>query len=151
MSVAAETLIEISEREDGLVSSLIPVGTFAAVLHQTPNKPFYVRSYDTSSDEEIYCRVHGAAQTGVPTELVLVSGRGWCAVRCDVLSRVWVVGRDWTHADDLRRGDTLITTYGVDTVDRADVHGSADRVYTLSVPATQCFFANDVLVRDEFN
>jgi ribonucleotide reductase alpha subunit len=116
------------------------------VRYYTLNSTVQVQTYLDGNVH--WSSVSAAAQTAVVTELyVIVTANS--TIRCTGNHKIFTVNRGYVEAKDLTETDYLLDSNGEVasiTVDVIEVEETP--VYDITVPETECFFANDLLVHN---
>ena len=117
----------------------------------------FVQYYTTSSTVQVQTYLNGevhwssvsaAAQTAVVTELYeIVTKSG--IIKCTGNHKIFTVNRGYVEAKDLNETDYLLDTSGNTVSITINVNTVNETpVYDITVPETECFFANDLLVHN---
>lgn len=116
------------------------------VQYYTPNSTVQVQTY---LDGKVHwSSVSAAAQTAVVTELYEISTKD-SMIKCTGNHKIFTVNRGYVEAKDLTETDYLLASNGeVTSITVNVIEVEETPVYDITVPETECFFANDLLVHN---
>lgn len=140
LCLTGDTLIKIKIAD---VVNSIKLEDF--VQYYTPNSTVQVQTY---LDGKVHwSSVSAAAQTAVVTELYeIVAGT---TIKCTGNHKIFTVNRGYIEAKDLLETDYLLDSTGNSVNFKVSVITVPETpVYDITVPETECFFANDLLVHN---
>ena len=112
------------------------------------SRPVYVKSY--SANKTTWSEVSAAALTGVTTELIEIISPIGNTIRCTYQHKIYTHNRGYVEAQDLLPNDTLCESVTTETNLLTINRISTDKicVYDITVPETESFFANNILVHN---
>lgn len=141
---------EITVRSND-VEQTIQLDLFVARFEMGYYPSVEVKSYSTKRNEIVWSVVSAAAQTALVEELYEIETLDEHAVRCTGNHKVYTKNRGYVEAQHLVETDELLTTALTDydwIVQIRKIEVEKTPVYDITVPETECFFANGVLVHN---
>lgn len=109
-----------------------------------------VKSFDVNTNEVRWEKVSAAAQTSTVTELIEIEDETGHVIRCTPDHLIYTKNRGYVKAEELSTNDLLVcsTSNHSSIAKITTLLVDSTEVYDITVPETECFFANDILVHN---
>lgn len=148
LCLAYDTVITIKQ---GNYHSNIKLGDFVSKFHDNPSETFEVKSLDVKTGKVRWATVTAAAQTGTTNELYVIATKDSSfAIQCTADHLIWTDAGMFKRARDLGPSDKVLiedtNKWEYVTIVKKQTDNVA--VYDITVPDTETFFANHVLVHN---
>lgn len=149
LCLVGDTIIDIQD-DDDQDSTSIRIDEFVNNFNAGLYKKVRIRSFNPKQQRVEWVRVDKAFISGTTTELVEIKTDNEIAeqqyVRCTPKHRIYTRTRKWVMAKKLATTDILIGQQIVSIEHK--ILPNEVPVYDLTVPLTQCFFANNIVVHN---
>lgn len=158
LCLTGDTIIEICYNRNGpnqenMSTSKYELKDFCVAFNTgLMRRPVYVKSYNNNTlfNTVVWSEVTAAVFSGVTKELIEIISPIGNTIRCTHQHKIYTHNRGYVEAQDLLPNDTLCenvtTETNLLTINRISTNKTC--VYDITVPETECFFANNILVHN---
>lgn len=146
LCVTGDTIIEIKETDAGEPVSL-KISEFTRRFSTGYYNDPYVKSY--LNGDIVWAKVSNAAQTDKVSQLYEINTPSGNKLKCTGNHKIYTRNRGYVEASELTNDDELLILGNISscTVEQKTLTYNAS-VYDITVPETECFFANDILIHN---